>query len=164
MDIFWVELLRLSLIQHYTYGGWQGTLEVQECLDGIFKLLRLDPSIFLIQHLEASQLLVLGESLTRWARPRSFPDTDSAQQLSISTACGHWHDDEGHFLTFYISKDYWSLMDPLRDLSYPPSGIHYRLHSALSESLRARILPVPTLPQYRQTPQIAIHQGKPRLA
>ncbi len=48
-----VAALRPSLIQHYTYAGWQGTLEVQECLDGIFKLFRLDLSISLIQSLEA---------------------------------------------------------------------------------------------------------------
>ena len=53
MDVSGVALLRLSLIQHYTYGRWQGTLEIQEYLDGIFKLIRLDPSISLIQPLEA---------------------------------------------------------------------------------------------------------------
>ncbi len=41
-------LLRLSQIQHYVYGEWQGTLEIQESLDGIFKLLQLDPAISLL--------------------------------------------------------------------------------------------------------------------
>lgn len=48
MDVSGVALLRPSLIQHYTYGERQCTLEVQECLDGNLKLLRLDPSISLI--------------------------------------------------------------------------------------------------------------------
>jgi hypothetical protein len=65
MDTFEVTTLRPSLIQHYTYGGWQGTLEVQDCLDGIFKLFRIDPSISLIQSLEAGQFLVLGETPAR---------------------------------------------------------------------------------------------------
>ena len=54
MYVSGVASLRPSLIQHYTCGGWQDTLEVQECLDGIFKLLRLNPFISLIQPLEAA--------------------------------------------------------------------------------------------------------------
>jgi hypothetical protein len=33
-----------DIIQHYAYGNRQGTMEVQDCLGGIFRLLRLDPS------------------------------------------------------------------------------------------------------------------------
>jgi len=73
MDISGVAPLRPSLIQHCTYGGWQGTLEIHECIDGIFQLLRLDPSISLIQPLEAARFMVLGESPIRWTRPRHFP-------------------------------------------------------------------------------------------
>ena len=62
MDVSGVaSLLRPSLVQHYTYGGWQGTLEVQEYMEGIFKLLRLDPSVSLIQPLEAGQFIVLAK-------------------------------------------------------------------------------------------------------
>jgi len=43
-----VALLRPSQIQHYVYGGWQGTLEIQECMDGIFKIPWLDPAITLL--------------------------------------------------------------------------------------------------------------------
>ena len=68
VDVSGVALLRPFLIHHYAYGGWHGTLEVRESLDGIFKLLRLIPSISLIQPLEAAQLLVLGEAPSRWTR------------------------------------------------------------------------------------------------
>jgi hypothetical protein len=78
MDTSGIAILRPPLIQHYTHGGWQGTLKVQESLDGIFKLLHLDPSISMIKSLEAAQFLVLGESPTRWTRPRHFPDADNA--------------------------------------------------------------------------------------
>jgi hypothetical protein len=105
MDVSRVASLRPFLIHHYTYGGWQGTLEVQEILDVIFKLLRLDYSISLIQPLEAAQFLFMGEAPSRWTRMRYFPDTDSAHQLSIPTACGPWHDGAGHFLTLYICND-----------------------------------------------------------
>jgi len=63
MDVSGTALLRLTLIRHYTYGSWQGTLEVQECLEGIFLIIRLDPSLSLLQSLEASQFLVLGDPL-----------------------------------------------------------------------------------------------------
>jgi len=41
-------LLRPSQIHHYIYGEWQGILEIQECLDGIFKILQLDPAVSLL--------------------------------------------------------------------------------------------------------------------
>jgi hypothetical protein len=81
-----------------------------------------------------------------------------AQLLTIPTACGPWHDGEGHFFTRYICNDYGSLMDPLRGLPYPPSGMQAKLHSALSESFHAQNIPVPTLPQYMQTPRLASQQ------
>jgi len=79
MNVSGVALLHPSLIHHYTYGGWQGTLKVQECLDGPFKLLHLDPSISLIQPLEADQFLVLGEASSWWTRAWHFPEEDSAR-------------------------------------------------------------------------------------
>jgi len=48
-DVPEVALLRPSQIHHYVYGDWQGTLKIQECLDGIFKILQLDPAISLLQ-------------------------------------------------------------------------------------------------------------------
>jgi len=83
MDVPGVSLLRPSLIYHYTYGSCQDTLEIQECLDGIFKLIRLDPSISLIQPLEAGQFL----ALTGWARLRHFPKEGNAPQPAIPTTC-----------------------------------------------------------------------------
>ena len=151
-------------MQPYTYGEWQGILEVRECLDGIFKLIRLVPSISMIQPLEAAQFLVIGKAPYRWTRARHFPEADSTQQLSIPTACGPWHDSAGHFLTLYISKDYWTFLDPLRDLPHPPLDMQSNIHIALSESFRARNLQDPTLPQYMQVPRISVEQDAPRPA
>ena len=89
---------------------------------------------------------------------------DSAQQLSILTACRPWHNGAGHFLTVYMCNDYWSLIDPLRDLPHFPFGMQSKLHTALSESFRARNLPLSTLYQYKQSPRIAIQQDAPRPA
>jgi len=77
VDVSGVALLRPSLIQNYACGSWHGTLEIQECLDGIFKLLRLDPSISRIQALKAAHLLVLGEVPSMLTRSRHFPEGDS---------------------------------------------------------------------------------------
>jgi hypothetical protein len=45
-----------------------------------------------------------------------------------------------------------------------PSGMHSKLHTALSESFCARNLPIPILSQYKQVPRIAIQQDAPRSA
>jgi hypothetical protein len=52
MDMLGAAQIRPSQIHHFVYGEWQGTLEVQDCLEGIFKLLQLDPSISLLQQQE----------------------------------------------------------------------------------------------------------------
>ena len=44
-----VALLRLSQIERYVYWAWQDTQEVQNCMEGIFKILQIDPSISLLQ-------------------------------------------------------------------------------------------------------------------
>ena len=55
-------LITLDTIQHYVYVNWQGTLEVQDCLAGIFRLLHLEPSVSLLQQQEIDQMLYLGEA------------------------------------------------------------------------------------------------------
>ncbi len=81
-------LLRPSQIKHYTYGSWQSDLDIQDCLEGIFKLLRLDPSISLMQQPEMDQMLRTGEASTRWTHPRHFSDRDGGHQIYIPTVCG----------------------------------------------------------------------------
>jgi len=118
----------------------------------------------MLQPLEASQFVVLGEAPSRWIREQHFRVADSAQHPSIPAACGPWHDGAGHFLTLYICNDYWSLLDPLRDLPYPPSGMPSNLHKALCGYFCARNPPIPYLPQYKQFPRIAVKNDAPRPA
>jgi len=113
MDVSSAVLLRPSQIQHYMYGGWQGTLEVQECLEGIFKLLLLNPPVSLLQQPESDQILIMGEALTKWTRIRHFSNPEGFWTPHIHTAFGPWHDGAEQFLTFYLCKDYWSLLDPM---------------------------------------------------
>ena len=52
LDVSGAEYIRPSQMHHFVFGEWQGTLEVQEWLEGVFKLLQLDPSISLMQEPE----------------------------------------------------------------------------------------------------------------
>jgi hypothetical protein len=51
-----------NIIQHYVRGIWQGTMQVHDCLSGIFRILGIDPSISLLQQQEMDQMLCLGEA------------------------------------------------------------------------------------------------------
>jgi hypothetical protein len=73
LDISGVALLQASRIHNFFYGEWQGSLDIQACLEGIFKILQLDPSIALHQQHELDQILCLGEAPTRWTRSYHFP-------------------------------------------------------------------------------------------
>ena len=45
MDVSGKALLLPSQIHQYVYGEWQGSLEVQDCLEGIFNILHINPMI-----------------------------------------------------------------------------------------------------------------------
>jgi hypothetical protein len=64
-DALGVALLRPSQIHHYVYGEWRGTLEIQDCLDGTFKILQHDLTNSLLKQPEIDQILCLGEAPTR---------------------------------------------------------------------------------------------------
>jgi hypothetical protein len=51
-DVSGTGLLLPSQIHHYVYGEWQGTMEVQDCLDGIFNILGINPSLALLRQPE----------------------------------------------------------------------------------------------------------------
>jgi len=161
-DMSGVALLRPSQIQHYVYGGWQGTLEIQECLNGIFKILQLDPAISLLYQPEIYQILCQGEALTRGSRPHHFPPPGASTHANIPICCGPRHNGAGHFVTFYPCPEYWSILDPLLDNLLEPPRTQFKLHRALRESLASRNLPIPPLPTYRQLPRIAIQRDAHR--
>ena len=137
-------------------------MEVQECLEGICKLLHLDLTISLMQQPEIDQILCLGEAPTRWTRARHFPPTGDPSHTSIPTCCGPWHNGAGHFVTFYVCQKYWSIIDPLEEDLPEPPHMQFRLHKALRESFTSRNLPIPPLPTYRKLPRIAVQRDAPR--
>ncbi len=72
-------------MKNYTFGNWQSDLDIQDCPEGIFELLQLDPSIALMQQPELDQMLTTGETPTRWSRPRHFSDSEGGQLEGIPT-------------------------------------------------------------------------------
>ncbi len=42
-------LITPAIVKHFAYGNWQGTMEIHDCLSGLFRLLRINPSISLLQ-------------------------------------------------------------------------------------------------------------------
>ncbi len=65
MDVSEVALIRPSQLHHYVFKEWQDTLDIQECLEGIFRTLELDPAISLLQQPEIDQILRIREAPTR---------------------------------------------------------------------------------------------------
>jgi hypothetical protein len=97
------DLITPDIVQHFVHGNWQGTMEVQDCLKGIFNLLRIDPSISLLLQPEIDQMLLLGEAPHRWKSQRHFlPRDHHDDPATLPTCCGPWHNGSGHFLTFYL--------------------------------------------------------------
>ncbi len=146
-DVSGVALLHPSQIQHYVYGEWQGTLEIQECLDGIFKVLQLDPAISLLRQPELDRILCLGEAPTRWTHSYHFPPPGDTSPATIPIFCCPWHNGACHFVTFYMCLEYWSILD--LDALLEPTRLHRKLHMALRESFSSRNQPTPPLPSYR---------------
>jgi hypothetical protein len=102
-----VALIIQDLVQHFTYRNYQGTMEIQDCLSGIFRLLRVDPSVSLLQQQETNQMMCLGEALHRWKQPRHIEPRDSyANPSTILTCCGPWHNGADHFVPLYKCQDY----------------------------------------------------------
>jgi hypothetical protein len=142
-DVSGLARLCPSQIKHYIYGGWQSDLDVQDCMEGIFKLFHLNPSISLMQQPEMDQLLRTEQVPTRWSHSRHFTDPSGGIQTRIPTACGAWYNGERHFATFYMCADYWYILDPLQDFPLPSPGMERSLNRALREAFRARNLPIP---------------------
>ena len=78
-------LLLSSQIHHYVYGEWQGSLEVQDCLEGNFNILRINPSVALLKQPEIYQILCVGEAFSMWTRSRHFPPLGDPAHATIPT-------------------------------------------------------------------------------
>ena len=70
-------LITPAIVQHFAYGNWQGTMEIQDCMSGLFRQLRINPSISLLQQQEIDQMFYLGEAPHRWKHHQHFLPRDS---------------------------------------------------------------------------------------
>ncbi len=82
-------------------------------MEGIFRILKLDPSVSLIQQTEINDMLLYGSTPTGWKRVAHFlPRASYEDPTQIPTCCGPWHNGAKHFVTFYLCPEYWTLLDP----------------------------------------------------
>ncbi len=126
-------LLTPGLFHQYAHGKWQGTMEVQDCLTGIFRLLEINPSITLLQQHEIDQMLCLGEAPHRWKLPRHFNLRASYEDPSgLPTCCGPCHHGHNPFVTFYLCPEYWTILAPLSTARDSQPDIEVKLHNALA--------------------------------
>ena len=58
-------LITPANVRFFSHGNWQSSLAVQDCLEGIFRLLQLDPSVSLIHQTEISDMILYGITPTR---------------------------------------------------------------------------------------------------
>ncbi len=88
--------------------------------------------------------------------PHHFPLQGDPAIVTIPTCCGPWHNGAGHFVTFYLCPEYWSILGPLEGATIAPTNMQHQLHTALHESFHSRGLPTPPLPTFWVLPRIAI--------
>jgi len=161
MDSSSLALLKRSQIERYSYGAWQDTREIQDYMEGIFKILKKDSSISLLQQPELDQVLCLGEAPTRWKRPSHFPPQEGTNNIIFLTCRGTWHNGDGHFVIVFLCNDYWSILDPLPNSAPPSSRSRLNLHNALKKSYTSQGLPIPALPPFRQLPHLSTQRDFP---
>jgi len=130
-------------------------------MEEIFKLLQLDPSIFLPQEQEQDQIICRVEAPTTQTRSRHFPPHETDLRPAIFTCCGPYIYGAGHFVTFYMSEDCWYIPNPLPECLTRPLSMHYKLHRALREYFNSRNRPIPIYPTYRQLPRITAQWDAP---
>jgi len=73
---------------------------------------------------------------------------------NIPICCGPWYNGAGHFVTFYLCPEYWSILDPLMDNQPESPRMQFKIHRALRESFTSRNLPTSPLHTYRQLPRL----------
>ena len=149
MGVSGVAFIRPSQIHHYVYGECQGTLEIQECMEGIFRLHLLDPAISLLQQPEIDPILCIGEAPTRYIRARHFPPLGDSTHATVSTCGGPWHNVAWHSVTLYVCTEFWSIIDPLKENLPKPPRKQLKLRRAPRKSFTSRNLPIPPLPAYQ---------------
>ncbi len=73
-------------------------------------------------------MLSLGEAPHRLTRSKHFAPRDSYMEpTTIPTCCGPWHNGAGHFVTFYLCQDYWTILDPQNPS--PTTRVSYKTNS-----------------------------------
>ena len=76
---------------------------------------------------------------TQPVEPRqALPHHGNGKLPGILTCCKPWHTGGGHFVKFYMCREYLSIFDPLIDCPDPSPGMQYEMHKDLT-----RLFPLP---------------------
>ena len=159
MDVMESEFeLHALQIEHYSYGAWQSTWEVDPCITGILKLLGKYSPCRMLSCFEVERILLDGVAPDRWKSSRKFGRYHGP--LHAPYICGAYCRDF-HFVTFYICKEYWTLLDPLYEHSSLKDDMHENVFKALSEAYSSKGLSIPSIPKFRKVHKLATQMDHP---
>ena len=154
--------LHANQIEHFTYGAWQSTWDVDPCLIGILKLLgKYKPCQILLAQ-DLNNILRKGKAPDKWTKERHFGKNRMfLGPLHAPFICGPWYNGDGHFITFYLCKDYWTLLDPLYEDSSLEEIMHENVSKALSEAYKSDHNTSPLIPMFRKVHKLATQKDHP---
>ena len=147
--------LMLGTLELFCWGVYQSNIMIEECLSTLLQLHGMNPHLLISQTL-LQPLLERAEVPPLWLRPTSrfYNARDSPTPLTVPiVGTLHLHQ---HFITVYISQDYWTISDPLYGnptQRYPIRTWERHLHSSLNHIHTTLNLPPPTLPKFRPLPR-----------
>ena len=153
--------LQAMQIEHYSYGAWQSTWEVDPCIIGILKLLGTYSPCLMLSCIEVERILLDGVAPDRWKSSRKFGREERYPgPLHAPYICGAYYIDY-HFVTFYICKEYRALLDPLYEHSSLKVVMHENVFKALSEAYSSKGLCIPSIPKFRKVHKLATQMDHP---
>ena len=147
--------LMLGTLALFCWGAWQSNIMIEETLCNLLRLHGMNPS-YLISQTQLQPLLESGAFPATWLRPTSnfYRRRQAATPLSVPLT-GILHQ-QNHFITIYISKEYWTISDPLTHspaLKYNIDLWEHNIHSALRSIHSHLNLPQPPLTPYKPLTQ-----------
>jgi hypothetical protein len=102
-----------------------------------------------------------GDVPGKWKSNRHFGiDKEYKGPLDVTFICGPWHR-HGHFVTFVLCSQYWTILDPLTDASVIDPIIEQNVQNSIKLSYESKGIQAPKLPGYRQFKRICIQEDQP---
>ena len=150
-------------VQHFYYGEFQSCHEIDLCLPAFSKLFKIDTYRNLLTNTDIDAIAA-GGIPSSWLQGTRFTSEEIRGPLDLPFLCGSWYNGSMHFVTLYICRQYWTILDPLQDHRQPPFGMSDdKLHASLGAYYSQRGINTPdNMPRYRRVPRIAIQCDLPK--